>query len=54
MPHHFKDLIDNIKYYYNIPKAGEKEVGALLTPKRESYPRKFYDNMSNEYSIINL
>ncbi len=48
MFNHLKNLIGNIKYYYNIPKIGENEVGAFLTPKRAHFPKKFYNDMSND------
>lgn len=48
MTNHLTHLIDDIKYYKYIPKTAEEEVGAILTPKRRSFPRRFYNNMSND------
>lgn len=48
MTQHITNLLNAIKYYYDTPRDREKEVGAFLTPLRSKYPRKFYDNMSND------
>lgn len=48
MTQHITNLLNEIKYYYDTPRDREKEVGEFLTPLRSKYPRKFYDNMSND------